>query len=251
MALPTTNITTTIVRNELGAATNNVGQLCTHPNINMWSKRKPVRDSRLSIPVNEVGRGSAQDYGLNIPAYQGDDSLLTTYVRPTGGSMSPYRLGDFRGYEHNAGIPVIIQPPPAELEKRVHNIASIVAMPGGGNVTIGDIIGNLRVGVMVYQSGGGLIGAASGANPGDGNVTIDLTGLVYSSLDLKFCLTDYHKPWETPGGMTALFEIPRVYSGQNSNWINLPLVAYVPPAEISAFSVLHNPNGAGGLDITI
>src|SRR5690554_7998 len=99
MALPTTNITTTIVRNELGVDTNNVGELCVHSNVNMWSKRKPVRDSRLSIPVNEVGRGSAQNYGLNIPGYQGDDDLITTYERPTGGSSSPYRLGDFRGYD--------------------------------------------------------------------------------------------------------------------------------------------------------
>ncbi len=254
MALPNSNITTEMVRNELGAATNSVGKLCTHPNINMWSKRKPVRDSRLSIPANEVGVGSAQDYGLNIPAYQGDDSLLTTYKRPTGGSASPYRLGDFRGYDHSANLPVVIQPSPAELEKRVHNIASIVAVPEGSNVTIGDIpgfLGNLRIGVMVYQSGGGLIGAASGENPGDGVVTIDLTGLVYSSLDLKFCLTDYHKAWETPGGMTALFEIPREYLGQNQNWTNIQLVTYVPPTQVSVFNVLHNSAGAGSLDIGI
>lgn len=247
-ALPTTNITTTLVANTLGVATRNVGELCTSSKINMWSKRKPVRDTRLSIPVNEVGVGnsqnSAENYGLIIPAYQGDDSLLTTYKRPTGGSNSPYRLGDFRGYNHNAVAPVIIPSAPSKLEKKVHNIASMVAMPGGSNLTIGDILGflgNLRIGVMVYQSGGGLIGAASGANPGDGSVTIDLTGLVYSSLDLKFCLTDYYKSWDTPGGMTALYEIPRAYPGQNQNWINIPLVAYVPPTEIPTFIVAHNP----------
>lgn len=38
MALPNTNLSVAMVRKELGAATNNVEQLCIHPNINMWSK---------------------------------------------------------------------------------------------------------------------------------------------------------------------------------------------------------------------
>ena len=251
-ALPTTNITTTLVANTLGVATRNVGELCTSSKINMWSKRKPVRDTRLSIPVNEVGVGnsqnSAENYGLIIPDYQGDDSLLTTYKRPTGGPSYPYRLGDFRGYDHNAVAPVIIPPPPSKLEKRMNIIAAMIAMPGGSNVTIGDIfgfLGDLRIGVMVYQSGGGLIGAASGANPGDGSVSIDLSGLVYSSLDIKFCLTDYYKAWETPGGMTALYEIPRAYSGQNQNWINIPLQTYTPPSAVPVFQVRYYPDDSG------
>jgi hypothetical protein len=246
-ALPTTNITTTLVANTLGVTTRNVGKLCASSKINMWSKRKPVRDTRLSIPANEVGVGnspnSAENYGLIIPAYQGDDSLLTTYARPTGGSSSPYRLGDFRGYDHKAVAPVTIPPPPSKLEKRENIIAAMIAMPGGSNVTIGDIfgfLGDLRIGVMVYQSGGGLIGAASSSTPGGGSVDIDLSNLVYSSLDIKFCLTDYYKPWSTPGGMTALYEIPRAYLGQNQNWINIPLKAYTPPAEVS-LRVSHNP----------
>lgn len=246
--LPTNDISVSLVKSTLGVSTTNIAALCTSPNINMWSKRKPVRDSRLFIPVDEVGVGnsqnSAENYGLIIPAYQGDDSLLTTYARPTGGSNSPYRLGDFRGYDHNAAAPVIIPSAPAVLEKRRHTFAFIVAMPGGSNVTIGDIfgfLGDLRIGVMVYQSGGGLIGAASSSSPGGTSVSIDLSGLVYSSLDLKFCLTDYYKPWDTPGGMTALYEIPRAYLGQNQNWINIPLVNYVPPTEVSTFNVSHDP----------
>lgn len=247
-ALPTTNITTTLVANTLGVVTRNVGELCTSSKINMWSKRKPVRDTRLSIPVDEVGVGnlqnSAENYGLIIPAYQGDDSLLTTYKRPTGGPSYPYRLGDFRGYDHNAVAPVIIPSAPASLEKRRHTLAFIVPTPGGSNVTIGDIfgfLGELRIGVMVYESGSGLIGAASSSSPGGTDVRIDLSGLAYSSLDLKFCLTDYYKSWDTPGGMTALYEIPRAYPGQNQNWINIPLVDYVPPTEVSTFNVSYNP----------
>lgn len=38
MALPNSNITTTMVANELGTSSRDVGYLCTHEGINKWSK---------------------------------------------------------------------------------------------------------------------------------------------------------------------------------------------------------------------
>ena len=109
----TTQISTTKVANELGVSTHNVGELCTSSNINKWSLHKPV--SRA------VDHGLTEDdwkdvnYGFNIIQYTnwGNFRNASTkewnYIRPAGTSASPYRLGDFRGYDQNAECPFLLQ----------------------------------------------------------------------------------------------------------------------------------------------
>jgi hypothetical protein len=112
MALPNNNISVAMVKSELGAATNDVGQLCIHPNINKWSKWKPVAISNLVDPATIEDLAGAQ-YGLAIPFFSTRAELISyynsnngewTYTKPSGGMMSPYRLSDFRNYEHSASI---------------------------------------------------------------------------------------------------------------------------------------------------
>lgn len=74
MALPTTNITTTMVRNAIGAATNNVGELVTSP------------------LVNNVGFNSPDNIQNN---------LFWGKTRAKRQAMSAYPLGAFRGYDHD------------------------------------------------------------------------------------------------------------------------------------------------------
>ena len=105
MALPSSNISVAMVKSELGAATNDVGQLCIHPNINKWSRWKPVRHPKVT-PLTE-GDLQAANFGLEVAEFTPADtnnpeSHEFTYIQPTGGSASPYRLGDFRNYEHEA-----------------------------------------------------------------------------------------------------------------------------------------------------
>lgn len=107
-----TEISTTKVANELGVSTHNVGELCTSSNINKWSLHKPV--SRA------VDHGLTEDdwkdvnYGFNIIQYTnwGNFRNASTkewgYIRPTGTAVSPYRLGDFRGYDQNAECPFLL-----------------------------------------------------------------------------------------------------------------------------------------------
>lgn len=113
MALPSTGITTSMVAQVLGAATNDVGSLCTHPNVNKWSKYKPVRHSTIS-GITEAQLKEA-NYGFTINAVDGSSTIDSTilsrswlYSKPTGGASSPYRLGDFRGYDHNEQPPMLI-----------------------------------------------------------------------------------------------------------------------------------------------
>ena len=87
----------------------------TSAKINPWSQYKPI-----SIPADFVDIPSSTwgsyDYGLTPPttnasntvlktAIQNPTSVQWTYALPTGGSSSPYRLGDFRLYRSDATSP--------------------------------------------------------------------------------------------------------------------------------------------------
>lgn len=97
-ALGTTDISTTLVRNTLGEDNNDVGLLCTSDNINIWAKFKP---HSLVVPS-----GAASGSGLNSHGLYRNSSGTIIYARPAGGSADPYRLGDFRQYNHSAYPPL-------------------------------------------------------------------------------------------------------------------------------------------------
>lgn len=246
MALPTTNITTTLVRNELGAATNNVGELCTHPNINMWSKRKPVRDFRVVVPAAEVGMGD--NCGLEIPVWTGDDTKITTYRRPgtwvdkTGQHSTPFRLGDFRGYQDDyQARPVSIGTKPSVLYKRSTSIPYSPVLANAPVVSLNDLAGDVRIGAVVYGKGTTsgtpvFVGAATG---GGGYIPLQLYGVGYAYLDIKFGLFEGDLPWTTTFPTSKIkYELPRIFVGENANWFNIPLqeyLEYIQNFEIAGF----------------
>lgn len=87
MALGTTNISHTTVNNYLGTSLWTNSSLCTAPQINKWSKYKPIRGT---WPIGD----SHNTYGLDIGKLNWD------YIKPNDN----YRLGDFRGYEKNTSL---------------------------------------------------------------------------------------------------------------------------------------------------
>lgn len=111
MALSSTGITTSLVGNALGTSSRNVGTLCSHSYINMFSRYKPVQLYKKDT-TNGITNWQAGDNGtfsINVPtcSLASPTELASTtrqwsYLRLTGGPNYPYRLGDFRGYEHNA-----------------------------------------------------------------------------------------------------------------------------------------------------
>lgn len=249
MPLPTTNITTTLVRNKLGSPTNNVDALCTYVSINMWSKRKPVRDPRISIPLNEVGKGSDNRFGLNIPSYVNGSYPLTTYNRPRGadGYSEPSRLGDFRGYYHGVLTPpVTIGSKPNQIETTNQGVSGVINLqsmvsPGAPLIGLSDL--GLRVCAMFYSSGTNfLIGWASAPDSIYGGVANYIAYKLSSSimtLDIKFSLVESYHSWKTtaiPSNL-PMWEIPRQFSGQNGDWIGVPIV-FGSTNSISSFGVL-------------
>lgn len=86
--------------------------LCTHPNINKWSKSKPINFPKITLEQADF-RGCSADisnnilYGMRVGIPGGTWAKLHEanyeYVgKPQGGSYSPYRLGDFLNYYHEA-----------------------------------------------------------------------------------------------------------------------------------------------------
>lgn len=250
MALPNSNISVAMVKAELGAATNDVGRLCTHPNINMWSKRKPVRDARVGvIPLEEVGM--SDNCGLTLHPFTGDDTKLTKYNRPgtwvdeTGQHSTPFRLHDFRGYQkefRNRPVEINASSRPGNLWRKQTAISVTSVMPPYAPVvTLADLPNDLRLGVVIYgriytHEEGIFVGCASALNQTDNYVVVDLTDVDRLFLDVKFCLIDGYVPWTTtmPTGR-IMYEIPREFPGENANWINVPLDT--PPEDVRIFQI--------------
>lgn len=98
------------VRNTLGENTTDLGKLCTSPNINPWTKYKPVRLSNPFPPINSTWWKAVDgNCGFTIPQMTNPNqsaSLNWKYNPPAGGESSPFRLDDFRGY-NTVAIPVM------------------------------------------------------------------------------------------------------------------------------------------------
>ena len=97
MTLGTTDIGIMSVRNVLGYPSTDLGTLCScgENYINIWSPYKPINYNGLTLPDTMRERLT----GFKIV------SNYLRYDPPTGGSESPYRLGDFRGYKSDAAKP--------------------------------------------------------------------------------------------------------------------------------------------------
>lgn len=118
MALANGKITAPVSIDDLkslfGEGSGDLATLCTSPKINVWAKYKPtVYPSPFPDDWYKAKDGN---YGINITVENGKNNWKdlvaeyskanngygTLYDKPTGGASSPFRLGDFRGYFHNA-----------------------------------------------------------------------------------------------------------------------------------------------------
>lgn len=121
MALGNSDITETAVATILGISTDDIdlGELCLSIDINKWSRYKPVRGD---WPLADDGL-----WGYDIP----DNWLL---IQPRGDRVlyptEGFRLGDFRGYEHDNSLTY----PPAYCKDSDQNENAVLspAQPSGG-----------------------------------------------------------------------------------------------------------------------
>lgn len=109
-ALPNTGISMSMVCRATGTYTSYLSNLCKSPNVNVWSKWKPVSLAKTAgLTAADL---ASVNYGFQIDSSH--NTLFTTdwttilnaaknsdgyyYKRPYGTSASPYRLGDYRQY---------------------------------------------------------------------------------------------------------------------------------------------------------
>lgn len=97
MTLGTTDISILSVRNILGYPSTDLGTLCScgENYINIWSPYKPINYNGLIL--SDTIRDTLTGFKIVNNYLQ--------YDPPVGGSTSPYRLGDFRGYKSDAAKP--------------------------------------------------------------------------------------------------------------------------------------------------
>ena len=104
-------VTVSDVQSVLQTSESTVSALCKNKNINKWSKNKPIKHSSYGPLTDEQRKGEDRTegylYGVKCLAFP--DKLADLhqydyeYKRPIGGlGISPYRLRDFDGYDHNA-----------------------------------------------------------------------------------------------------------------------------------------------------
>lgn len=100
-----------MVGNALGISSRDIGMLCTSPNVNKWSKYKPVQLGGMPDRASNWWKGSDGNCGFTIkqvPSYQDIPAAMDgalngwSYKKPIGTEASPYRLADFGGYKHDA-----------------------------------------------------------------------------------------------------------------------------------------------------
>ena len=113
MALGSSGITVSQVKAALGYNNTNIGGLCSNRNVNVWSKWKPIHSSETTLTIDILKKAN---YGISILQSNSVTSLYNnvvangnvgyTYTRPFGGVFSPFRLGDFRNYDHSAEVPL-------------------------------------------------------------------------------------------------------------------------------------------------
>ena len=118
MALANNKITAPVsvddVKSLLGESSNDLATLCKSSKINVWAKYKPT--VYPSPFPDDWYKSKDGNYGLNITVdnrvsswsalvaeySKANNGYSNIYNRPSGGATSPYRLGDFRGYNHKA-----------------------------------------------------------------------------------------------------------------------------------------------------
>ena len=118
MRLQKNNISIMDVRNCIGYPSTDLGTLCSASRfINKWSKYKPVDNNFTFDRPVDWWKGADRNCGITYTVYNSLDALANAvkndelidfynYQGPKGGSTSPYRLGDFAGYNGDAIPPI-------------------------------------------------------------------------------------------------------------------------------------------------
>lgn len=156
MILPKNNISIMDVRNCIGYPSMDLGTLCSagEAYINKWSKYKPVHNNFTTNRPADWWKGSMRNCGIEYLQHNSVKNLIDSinsgisqhpYLPPSGGTNSPFRLGDFCGYNSDSLSPIHAGNFEGTYYKNNNNIG-FAAMLGAGSaedeLTVNDVFGN-------------------------------------------------------------------------------------------------------------
>jgi hypothetical protein len=231
MALPLTGITTTIVSQAIGLASNSVNALCNNYKINKWSKFKPVRYDNVA-PNRGVGadwwRANDGNCGLSIPSYQNMSAMFNAlrggandwnYLPPTGVAGQPLRLADFRGYDAEATPPYSITALKDTYYIGIDNLDAVLSAktsnPGG--LLLSDLgysfnLADMYLGVSFVRNGFtnyAYLTATQKANASGGSlVSTPTTGMAAGTYEVALFFAEFSKLLTAPDIANTFIPIP-------------------------------------------
>lgn len=249
------NIDVMTIRNTIGYPSTDVGTLCggvpaAAAKINMYSKYKPVRypnDNPYTDP--DWWQGNDGTCGIEIPRFFiSNISNLKggwVYKPPRGGASEPFRLGDYRGYNHQAPKAIeFITPSRIPYNAGISSFVYGIPIPDGTNIVLSDVFAE-RLHDMLYFAV--RITAPNGAIRYKTTET-PFTGLKYDTfININIATDRALSDFATTGIMKVL---PFVSSVPLTNWASsfntqgtayqmdseekeVELYQFIPPVELS------------------
>lgn len=212
------------VKETLGADTNSIMKLCKHENVNMFSRHKPI--IYPGFPKNENYFESINgNFGIVIPERSTSVAEYGwLYERPAGSANSPYRLDDFRGYNHDAA-PVL-----KRLEKNytieiIRDTILHVNFSTAGEISVNEILinyeaapdeplvsslGELYIAMDIVKEGTIITTVKASKTIGSGglNLNYDCSSLKSGTYNLSFYLTTSHSSYVHDFDMYTDFNMP-------------------------------------------
>lgn len=200
------------IKNCFGLSINDLGALITKANINVWAKYKPT--VYPSPFPDDWYRGGDGNYGLNITVdnkvstvanlvaqySKTNNGYGTLYKRPTGGSSAPYRMGDFRGYNHNANPELSDYLPITQLTRESEHQLAVAYNPitaDGDQISYTQVnaYSGFRFGFIIMNGNSlaTILTAVNTINNGDYKVTLPANRLQLGTYRVypMFCSADY------------------------------------------------------------
>lgn len=216
MTLPSNNLWVHQVANELGESSNDIGRLCMSLNINKWAKFKPIARPGIAFDFSYTKESSwwggvDGNCGLVIPNWTASNPAAEwSYVQPSGTESTPFRLGDFRGYDQSAKPPIRVGPLQTPINLLLYdklNIQCLTNKQGNFSYLSPDDFsaitveaGYFGVAIIKQQDDDTLAGTTTNwlSAPISEIMTIDLTKAPFTPVNLKgykffFFLTDVHR----------------------------------------------------------
>lgn len=261
MSLPYTGLTFEIVAKELGEKSLKLSDLCTSKNINLFAWRKPFAYAANKVEMDDYQAWRGRAYGFQMVAQierpeTGAEMPEMYYNPPTGGTEQPFRLGDFRGYDHTAKSPITLSIT-TEYNDIEPTLCRLTFNQLDGQLTLSEIFNTQNIYLtFIYVNANRIRVVSASKAIKDLDRTEQVLEIPSSSADtgietdLYVCMTlkqftDYQdlNEWSSLGGVFPL-NFPNYHEYHKTVVVQAPQFEAIKFTGSTMRYVFHNQNGA-------